>query len=366
MKKIFLTAPVIKVTVVLFAFVLLVPLSARSEIREGSYEISPFIGYNLFDSQHNLDDDYLVGARFGYNFTKNFGMEIAGEYIQTGIDDISKPWTQEGEFTNPINDVDIILYNLNFLRHFMPEKKFNPFIAAGYGFAKYDPKINDHDMAFVSFGLGAKYWLSDNFAMRLDLKDSMILDETLHNFGATLGFVFAFGGKTEPARAGVSAYEPIPSGPEPEVREPIVILAADPKFEEKVVIVASEPKLEKREIVLAFEDVHFDFDKSNLTKEAQAILKRSIMLIKDNPKAKIRIAGYTSASGTKEYNQKLSERRAKAVYDYLINEGLLPPDKLSTIGYGEKTPAIYEPIPKDIYSPEAKANMRVLFEVIAK
>ncbi|MBF0413838.1 MAG: OmpA family protein [Desulfamplus sp.] len=118
--------------------------------------------------------------------------------------------------------------------------------------------------------------------------------------------------------------------------------------------------------VLAFEDIHFDFDKSTLTPEAQAILKRNIQMLKDNPQSEVRIAGYTSASGTDEYNQSLSERRATSVRQYLINEGIITPDRLTKIGYGEDNPAMYEPLPKEIYSPEAKANMRVLFEIIVK
>ena len=125
-----------------------------------------------------------------------------------------------------------------------------------------------------------------------------------------------------------------------------------------------KPKAEEKVVVLAFEDIHFDFDKSTLTKEAQVILKRSIQLLKENPKAQIRIAGYTSASGTEEYNQKLIVRRANAVQDYLISEGVITRDRLSTIAYSETKPAMYEAAPKDLYSEAAKANMRVLFEII--
>ena len=142
----------------------------------------------------------------------------------------------------------------------------------------------------------------------------------------------------------------------------LVIVAAEPIVEEQVVAAAAEPKV----IILAFEDVHFDFDKSTLKPEAQAILKRNIQLLKDNPNAKVRVAGYTSASGTEAYNQKLSERRAAAVQEYLINEGIITPDRLSTIGYGEANPAMYEAAPKELYSKAAKSNMRVLFEIIVK
>jgi outer membrane protein OmpA-like peptidoglycan-associated protein len=155
-----------------------------------------------------------------------------------------------------------------------------------------------------------------------------------------------------------AAIAPAPA-PEP---EKVVILASEPQVEEKVMVAAVEPKI----VVLAFEDVHFDFDKSTLKPEAQIILKRNIQILKDNPKAQVRIAGYTSASGTEEYNQKLSERRAISVQEYLVNEGIITPDRLSTIGYGESNPASYEAAPKELYSQAAKANMRVLFEIVVQ
>ncbi|MDQ5987020.1 MAG: Peptidoglycan-associated lipoprotein [Syntrophus sp. SKADARSKE-3] len=149
-------------------------------------------------------------------------------------------------------------------------------------------------------------------------------------------------------------------------KEQVVIVEAEPMADEKVVAAVAETKAEEKTVVLAFEDVHFDFDKSTLKPEAKTILKKNIQMLKDNPKAKIRVAGYTSASGTHAYNQKLSERRASAVQEYLISEGVITRDRLSTIGYGETNPAMYEAAPKEIYSKAAKANMRVLFEVVVE
>lgn len=142
--------------------------------------------------------------------------------------------------------------------------------------------------------------------------------------------------------------------------EKVVILASEPKVEEKVLVAVAEPKV----VILAFEDIHFDFDQSTLKPEAKTILKRNIQLLKDNPKTKIRIAGYTSALGTEDYNQQLSERRAEAVKAYLVEEGVIVSDRLSTIGYGDRNPAVYEAAPEELYSEAAKANMRVLFEII--
>jgi len=146
------------------------------------------------------------------------------------------------------------------------------------------------------------------------------------------------------------------------VPEKVVIQGEDPALHEQIVAATASNKV----VILAFEDVHFDFDKSTLTPEAKAILKRDIQVLKDNPKAKVRLAGYTSASGTDAYNQALSERRSAAVRDYLVSEGVITPDRLTTIGYGETDPAMYEAAPKEIYSKAAKANMRCLFEIVVE
>lgn len=161
----------------------------------------------------------------------------------------------------------------------------------------------------------------------------------------------------EPAAAKPAAAEPV-------IQERVVYLASEPTIVEKIVYVAKEPK--ERVVVIAFEDIHFDFDKATLKPEAQMILKRNIQVLKENPKAHVRIAGYTSASGTDAYNQKLSERRANAVKGYLASEGLIAQDRLTMIGYGEKNPATYEAAPKELYSDAAKSNMRVLFEIVVQ
>jgi OOP family OmpA-OmpF porin len=118
--------------------------------------------------------------------------------------------------------------------------------------------------------------------------------------------------------------------------------------------------------LVMLEDTHFEFNKATLTKEGENMLKQNIQIMKDNPDMKVRIAGYASAAGTTAYNQDLSERRADAVKSYLVHEGGIAPERLDTIGYGETRPAIYEVKPSDLESKAAKANMRVLFEVIVK
>ena len=91
-------------------------------------------------------------------------------------------------------------------------------------------------------------------------------------------------------------------------------------------------------------------------------LDENILRMKDNPKLNIQVSGYTSMSGTAEYNQKLSERRASAVSDYLISQGIAP-SRIKTRGYGETRPKTVEKPGSDVNSRAARSNMRVLFDM---
>jgi OOP family OmpA-OmpF porin len=53
-------------------------------------------------------------------------------------------------------------------------------------------------MRLIDYGIGAKYWVSDNIALRADLRDKMTFDEHLHDLSATAGVVFSFGGQPKP------------------------------------------------------------------------------------------------------------------------------------------------------------------------
>jgi len=131
----------------------------------------------------------------------------------------------------------------------------------------------------------------------------------------------------------------------------------------KVMMLVLDQKADEE--VVAFGDTHFDYNKSTLTNEAKTLLDMNVQVLKENPKMKVRMAGYTSAKGTEDSNQKLSEGRANAVRNYLIEKGIAA-GRITIIGYGRTKPALYEVSPGDIDTKEAKANMRVLFEVVVK
>lgn len=83
--------------------------------------------------------------------------------------------------------------------------------------------------------------------------------------------------------------------------------------------------------------VTFDFDKARLTHNAKVILDLVADTLLAAPEIRVEIAGHTDSIGSEAYNQKLSERRAKAVYDYLVQRGI-DAGRMTVKGYGESQP----------------------------
>jgi len=104
--------------------------------------------------------------------------------------------------------------------------------------------------------------------------------------------------------------------------------------------------------------VNFDFDKSNLRPDAVAILNEAIEILKRYPDLKVEVAGHTDSIGTDAYNQALSERRARAVYDYLTSNGIDASRLVGPNGYGESRPIAPNTNPDGSDNPEGRAQNR--------
>lgn len=85
-------------------------------------------------------------------------------------------------------------------------------------------------------------------------------------------------------------------------------------------------------------EVNFDFDKSDIRDEDIEKLQKAVNFVRKYPGAKVKLEGHTDSIGTEEYNQRLSERRAEAVRDYLVKEGACEAANITSIGYGETKP----------------------------
>ncbi len=89
------------------------------------------------------------------------------------------------------------------------------------------------------------------------------------------------------------------------------------------------------------EDIHFDFDKSDIKEKDREILKGLADWLSKNKSAKIQVEGHCDERGTNEYNLALGERRAHSAKQYLVTLGVAK-DRISTISYGEEKPLCTE------------------------
>lgn len=97
------------------------------------------------------------------------------------------------------------------------------------------------------------------------------------------------------------------------------------------------PQYDER-IVVELPVVFFEFDRSDLTEEGRQSLVHAAQVLREHPDLRARIEGHTDSKGSESYNQRLSERRARAAADYLVSLGVDPAQLVEVVGYGESRP----------------------------
>jgi outer membrane protein OmpA-like peptidoglycan-associated protein len=107
------------------------------------------------------------------------------------------------------------------------------------------------------------------------------------------------------------------------------------------------------------EKILFAFSKSDLGDQAKQNLNKLVTALNDYPNTNIEIQGHTDSRGTDEYNMGLSQRRAGAVRDYLVAQGISA-SRLTTRGFGESAPAYSNDTPEGMAQ-----NRRVEFLITA-
>ena len=106
------------------------------------------------------------------------------------------------------------------------------------------------------------------------------------------------------------------------------------------------------------DDIHFDFDKSDIRADSREILQKNADWLQNNPDIKIQIEGHCDERGTAEYNLALGERRAMSTKKYLISLGISA-DRIYTISYGEELP-IDPNHSEDAWSKNRRAHFLVI------
>ena len=229
--------------------------------------------------------------------------------------------------------------------------KFRPFLLAGVGAARnnVDYSVPGFDVDgkktswMANVGLGAQYLFNDKFGIQADLRhqwsrakvavsNGVVGDSETDTIGNTLfniGGIFRFG-----------APAPVVEEPTPEPT-PAPLAAAEPAPAPAPAPVAPAPVCKpQNETVTVSAEKLFGFDKANLREEGRKVLEETAAKIKANPEiTAVIVTGHTDRIGSDAYNQKLSERRAKMVADYLIAQGV-DSNIITSEGKGKTEPVV--------------------------
>lgn len=336
-----------------------------------------FIGANLGQSAANIDGDSIwrnlensgfavseinedtrhLGYKLytGYTFSRYFALE--GGYFDLGNVAFNATTLPVSDYTG---NTGLNGWNLDLVGKLPLSTNWSVLARLGVTHNKSKTRFSSNGLINTTannqqssytkhkYGLGVQYAISDVFALRLEA-ERYRMDDLIGNIGDmdlySLGVVYRFGA-TQAHYAPTAAAEPPPAA-----RQAAPAITPAP--------VATAPE------VLVLQDVHFNFDTAELNANTKVILRRHVATLRANPQARIRIAGYTSASGSAAYNQALSERRAESIKTFLVSEGINA-NRFKTIGFGERNPAQHEAKPSALRSEAAKANMRGLFEIIVE
>lgn len=139
------------------------------------------------------------------------------------------------------------------------------------------------------------------------------------------------------------------------------LFRADEIDQEKPVEVNFEVKPIEIGTTVELNNIYFETNSAEINKSSLAVLDNFLEFLNENPKVCIELHGHTDNVGDPKFNQELSERRAKAVADYLIINGLEPNRIVAIKGFGQ-----YRPIASN-ETPEGRAkNRRTEFVIVKK
>ena len=208
--------------------------AAFGAVKEGSFSVTPLIGGYLFDGNKTLDPTLVLGVRGGYNFTKNIGIEALYDYT-----------TPTDGKLGPLTDISLQRFGGQALYHFFPDNVFVPYVAAGFSGVKLDGSgVNHKTHGAVDYGVGAKYFVTDDIAIRGDVRHIHYgYDSAKYNdMEFTLGAYFQFGAAAPVKKVNAPAPEPVKVVAAPaSAPEPVKVVAAPAAAPAPVIVPAIVP-----------------------------------------------------------------------------------------------------------------------------
>lgn len=301
--------------------------------RDTGNEVAPYIGVGRFFSPNlslDVDLDYTKAHPNGFRALNNkiWQVSLDGRYHFTADDRTFSPY---------------LLAGISWIRHddqFVPVGNPNSVAA-----------IQGNAVGF-NFGVGlqANY---DRFSIRSEIRArfdnndesaSAPRSDFFQDWGLRLGFIYHFGDKAKTTLAVEEPAAPLPPPPPPAPTcdqlddDGDGVNNCEDQCPNSQAGQAIGPDGCPVALTIDLRGVNFDFDQATLRPESTAILDEAVEVLTKYPQLKVEVAGHTDSIGADAYNQALSERRAKAAYDYLLAHGVPSAQLVGPNGYGESRP----------------------------
>lgn len=338
-------------------------------------------------SAQEFDDRWYLTGSAGFNFQDSDRTTNDAPFVTLGLGKFVSPnWSIDGElnYQNPNfddnQDLNWSQYGISFdlRRHFVQEGRgWNPYLLFGVGYQKTEEEFDafpnpnspgerkDGEFA-AKVGVGLQTTFDKRVAVRAevayrgDFDDQSIAAPDESWFGdilASVGVVIPLG---PPPAAPVVAAPVAPSCADLD-DDGDGVNNCDDKCPNSQPGQTIGPDGCPVPVSIDLKGVNFDFDKSNLRPDAVAILSEATEILKRYPDLRVEVAGHTDLCGKDDYNQKLSERRATAVYNYLTQNGVDAGRLQGPIGYGESRPL--EQTPQTMPACKSEKNRRTELNV---
>lgn len=275
---------------------------------EGAVEGELFYKKQYNDSVKHIEDGFNPGARIGYFLTDDLSLNLS-------YDKTNHTRSNDGTGNQKIKgDTGSLTAQYHFGQAGVDSLR--PYVEGGFGHqSRGNVKADGHsgrDQSTLAIaGAGVKYYFTNNLYARAGVEADYALDNGKWDYSALVGLGVNFGGN-----AGAVAPAPTPApAPEP----------------------TPEPEAPVAQVVRVELDVKFDFDKAVVKPNSYGDVKNLADFMKQYPATNVEVAGHTDSVGPDAYNQKLSQRRADAVKQVLVKDGVAA-NRVTSVGYGESRP----------------------------
>ncbi len=351
------------------------------------------------------NNTFEVGAHGNLGFTdnkspvkdnfKSYGLRANYRILENILVGVEYDRAEDQRYRGNLGKSDLQSYFLNAQYEIGGNENYTPYAIAGIGYQDIDKEItNRFESGMVAqVGAGWKWHLLDFLDLFVEGKYIRDFENSMDNFAMTAGLTIPFGGGEAPKVAPVTDSDndgvsddkdmcpntqlnvevdakgcPIDSDhdgvadtldmcpntpPNTKVDSKGCPVVTDSDHDgvldnlDKCPDTPSGVAVDKHGCPIIINlQINFDYNSAKVKPQYMAKIKEVVEFLKANPAYKAEIQGHTDSTGPASYNKKLSEKRAKAVYNIMVKMGI-DPKRLSYIGYGEEHPIASNATPED-------------------